>query len=247
MKKITKIVAIFMFTLALFSVFAVSAFAEGDFVDADANGAVSEGITPSENKNVTEGEKTASESVSFWDRISEFLTGDRVSQGVTFAYNIFCTVLLIMMKKSTTTSALDLVKIVSASDKSNKEKMNELADVYNENEKEVEALKSEIRKFREEYVDKADSAAKISESLREEIAKLKEEHATKTVTAEQFNAALEGIRDIGIVLQTIYQGSSTVPAVIKTTVIKKIAELNDIIDKAERRSHEEVTEHEQQN
>ena len=86
--------------------------------------------------------------------------------------------------------------------------MNELAEVYNANEKEVTALK-------------------------EEIAKLIEEHKVSTVTTEQFVAALEGIREIGNVLETIYQNSATVPTIIKTKVVEHISTLNKAIDKAE--------------
>ena len=174
-----------------------------------------EGKDATEKENATESEILPSDEVGFWDRMLEYISGDKLSQTVTFAYNIFCTVLLIMMKRSTKNSASDLLKIISSNNKSSKEKMNELTEVYNANEKEVEALKGEIKKLREE-------------------------HSIKTVTSEQFTAALEGIRDIGIVLQTIYQNSSTVPAVIKTNVVKKINELNDIIDKAEEETQKEV-------
>lgn len=215
MKKITKIFIIFMLTAMFATVSVVFASAEGEPVADNANESVSEGENALEGKTPVDSEIPASSAVTIWDRVSEYLTGDKLSQTVTFAYNIFCTILLIMMKRSTTTSASDLLKIVNSNNKTSKEKINELALVYNANEKEVTALK-------------------------EEIIKLREEHKVKTVTAEQFTAALEGIREIGNVLETIYQNSSTVPTIIKTKVIQRVSALNEAINKAENNSREDV-------
>lgn len=215
MKKITKNVIVFMLVAMFSTVSAVFVSAEDEPVADSVNEAVSSGENTPEEENPTESEISAPDAVTIWDRVSEYLTGDKLSQTVTFAYNIFCTILLIMMKRSTTTSASDLLKIVSSNNKSSKEKMNELALVYNANEKEVTALK-------------------------EEIIKLREEHKVKTVTAEQFTAALEGIREIGNVLETIYQNSSTVPTIIKTKVIQRVSALNEAINKAENNSREDV-------
>lgn len=246
MKRIMKIFMCLTVSLSLVTLFALPSFAEDEILGADGFENVSEGESALENENAPEGEildvenlentsvgenlpqeengsdgkSQHSDSVSFWDRLSEYISGDKLSTTVTFAYNIFCTVILVLMKRSTKTSSLDLARIITASDKSSRDRLNELTKVYNENEKEVEALKKEIKLFREE-------------------------HKIKTVTAEQFTAALEGIRDIGIVLQTIYQNSSTVPAVIKTNVIKKVTELNEIIDQAEKSVEED--EYEKQN
>lgn len=215
MKRIRKIFMILFVATAIMSLLAVYAFAEGEISPDNANEDVSASESTGTEETPAESKNSASEGVTVWDRISEYLTGDKLSQTVTFAYNIFCTVLLILMKRSTTTSSADLLKIITANSKSSKEKMNELADVYNANEKEVEALKQEFSRFREE-------------------------NKIQTVTSEQFTAALEGIRDIGNVLKTIYQNSSTVPAVIKTTVIKEINKLNDTIDEAEKSTRKDV-------
>ena len=261
MKKITRFLAVLIIAAVLMTVFAVSSFATGEILDDGDVGNVSEGenapeienVENSENsgaenedgdkesgepdaggensgndaaekvpesdntakeENAIEDENMPSDEISFVDRLAEYISGDKLSTTVTFAYNIFCTVILVLMKRSTKTSASDLLRIITANNKSSKDKMNELTEVYNANEKEVVALKEEIKKLRED-------------------------HKIKTVTAEQFTAALEGIRDIGIVLQTIYQNSSTVPAVIKTNVVKKVTELNETIDKAEKSVQEE--------
>jgi hypothetical protein len=261
MKKITRIFAVLVIAAVLMAVFAVSSFATGEILDDGGTGNVSEGENASENENVEnsenlgaenepadkepvepdagdensgndadekvpesdnttkeenaiEDENMPSDEISFVDRLAEYISGDKLSTTVTFAYNIFCTVILVLMKRSNKTSSSDLLRIITANNKSSKEKMNELTEVYNANEKEVVALKEEIKKLREE-------------------------HKNKTVTAEQFTATLEGIRDIGDVLQTIYQNSSTVPVVIKTNVIKKVTELNEAIDKAEKSIQEE--------
>ena len=215
MKKTTKILICLLAILTSCIILTLQSFAADENFATESAETVSENKDSGEKQNATAGKILPSDSVDIWDRISEYISGDKLSQTVTFAYNIFCTILLIVMKRSTKASATDLLKIVTASNKSSKDKMNELTEVYNANEKEVEALKMEIKMLREEY--------KI-----------------KTVTAEQFNAALEGIRDIGIVLQTIYQNSSTVPAIIKTNVIKKVTELNELIDKAEQTVKEET-------
>lgn len=235
MKKITRFFAVLIMAAVIMTVFTVSSFATDEFLGEKGSENVSEGENAPGNENVensensgTEsetvggeneetsagGENTPSDEVSFMDRLTEYISGDKLSTTVTFAYNIFCTVILVLMKKSTKTSTSDLLRVITANNKSSKDKMNELTEVYNANEKEVVALKEEIKKLREE-------------------------HKIKTVTAEQFTAALEGIRDIGIVLQTIYQNSSTVPAVIKTNVVKKVTELNETIDKAEKSVQEE--------
>lgn len=208
MRKIKRILAVLLLAIGVVMMLGVYAFAK----DAENATVLQEnefvGEPPTESEGLTDGKNTGSDSVGFFDRISEYLTGDKLAQTVTFAYNIFCTILLVVMKRSTTHSSRALLKIVTADNKSAKEMMNKLAEVYNANEKEVGELK-------------------------QEIIKLREEHEVKTVTTEQFTAALEGIRDIGAVLQTIYQNSSTIPVVIKNEVIKKIAELNAIVDKAE--------------
>ncbi len=214
MKKTKKRFVVLLFAVGLVSMLCITAFAEGTENPEFSQENEITGENPAKNEGRTEGKKTTSSAVDFWDRISEYLTGDKLAQSVTFAYNIFCTILLVLMKRSTTHSSKDLLKIVTADNKSTKEMMNKLAEVYNANEKEVGELK-------------------------QEIIKLKEAHEIKTVTTEQFTAALEGIRDIGVVLQTIYQNSSTIPVVIKTAVAEKIAELNDIIDKAEETERKE--------
>ena len=211
----TKFLVCLLAVLSMTAMLTLQIFATDENNGSQSDENLFEGKDATEKENATESEILPSDEVGFWDRMLEYISGDKLSQTVTFAYNIFCTVLLIMMKRSTKNSASDLLKIISSNNKSSKEKMNELTEVYNANEKEVEALKGEIKKLREE-------------------------HSIKTVTSEQFTAALEGIRDIGIVLQTIYQNSSTVPAVIKTNVVKKINELNDIIDKAEEETQKEV-------
>ena len=215
MKRIIKVFTVLAIATMFIAMFAVSAFAEEAFVAENQGEANSEGNDTLEKENPAESENSAPSVVTVWERVSEYLTGDNLSRTVTFAYNIFCTILLIMMKRSTTTSASDLLKIVSSNNKTSKEKINELAKVYDANEKEVTALK-------------------------EQIIKLREEHKVTTVTSEQFTAALEGIREIGNVLETIYQNSSTVPTIIKTKVVKRISALNEAVDKAENKSREEV-------
>ena len=213
MRKNRRNFAVLLLAIGLAMMLGVYTFAEGTEKPEFSQGNEFASELPTESERLTESKKMGSDSVGFFDRISEYLTGDKLAQTVTFAYNIFCTILLVVMKRSTTHSSRDLLKIVTADNKSAKEMMNKLAEVYNANEKEVGELK-------------------------QEIIKLREEHEVKTVTTEQFTAVLEGIRDIGVVLQTIYQNSSTVPVVIKNEVIKKIAELNDIIDKAEEKGAE---------
>lgn len=208
MKRIIKIFTMLMLITMFVTVSTVFASAEDEPVLDGTTETIPETENAPTEETPVESENSASDEVTIWDRVSEYLTGDKLSQTVTFAYNIFCTILLIMMKRSTTTSASDLLKIVSSNNKSSKEKMNELTAVYNANEKEVAALK-------------------------EEIAKLTEEHKVNTVTTEQFVAALEGIREIGNVLETIYRNSSTVPTIIKTKVIEHVSSLNKAIDKAE--------------
>ena len=215
MKKIIRIFEVFILITMFVTTLAVFTFAMDEPVDTAGNETISEGESIPKEEIFIENEISASDEVTIWDRVSEYLAGDKLSQTVTFAYNIFCTILLIMMKRSTTTSASDLLKIVSSNNKSSKEKMNELTAVYNANEKEVSALK-------------------------EEISRLREEHNTRTVTAQQFTAALEGIREIGNVLETIYQNSSTVPTIVKTKVMKRVSALNEAIDKAENASGKDV-------
>ena len=195
------------------SLLCVQSFAENTEFAEEGTESTLEGENASKKENGTEGEISPPEKVSFFDRVTEFLSGDNLTQTVIFVYNVFCTVILLAMRKSSKLSSADLAKLITANSKTSHEKMNQIADGYNSNEKEVAALK-------------------------EEIAKLREEHKIKTVSMEQFTAALEGIRDIGLVLQTVYQNSSTIPQVIKTSVMKKVSELNEIIDEAEKNAAE---------
>ena len=185
-----------MFIITLLSLcFNVVAFAE-DIVGEDTT-------TP---ETSAEGENEAVTEPSFADTVIAVIkeaVGTDFMAIATTALDIVILVIIGLLRSNSKDNSKKVLNIVTAANKSNAQKWDELSRLATENEEQIKAFKEETREV-------------ISSSVEAAF----KEYNVPTVTHEQLAEVVTGMKAIMDMFEVVYQHSGTIPAAIKEQLAK---------------------------
>ena len=207
-KNLFKVITILLTALMLMSIVTYAAEEDSSetFTDTELPG---EAVPDSEHADDAEmpGEEEKSD-ISFRERLSAFFESGKFAEYVGMLASAAMFGVAILLKNSVNVFSNMILSAFSANQKS-------VTESTTTNKADVQALESKL----------AAQMSAISEKEEEMLKLLRE----PSVTAERLEKVCEAIKTLGEMFDTIYQGSSTIPAAIKEREAKKFNHIVEVI------------------